>query len=104
MDSLKSINPSELVIIGTLLTFLISDDNDAGDLNVLGNLIVSIGSLVLTWAAQKELQKTSNTENTNSDSLQSVKDQINELKKKYDMLEKSLSSQKNLLPSKSPSL
>ncbi|MDF2632343.1 MAG: hypothetical protein K0Q85_939 [Caproiciproducens sp.] len=91
MDDLNSICPSDLVIIGTLLTFLISDDRDAGELNVLGNLIVSVGSLVLTWAAQKELLKTSEDTNTTKDtvSLDDIKNQIKCLQDKCERLEHS---------------
>lgn len=57
MICLKSISPFQLIIIATILTFFISDDKDAGELNVVGNLIVAIGSLVLTVAAQEEYLK-----------------------------------------------
>ena len=89
MDSLDSVCPSELVIIGALATFLISDDTDAGELNVLGNLIVSIGSLVLTWAAQKELLKSSQkADNSETDAtLEDIKKQLKCLQEKYEKLE-----------------
>lgn len=94
MDSLKSMSPCGLVVLGALLTFLISDDSDAGDLNVLGNLIVSVGSLVLTWAAQKELQeKPNNANNSNDDSIAEIKSQIKILQDKCNKLER-LSSMK----------
>ena len=54
MSFLNSISPSQLIIIGVILTFLISFDKDAGELNVIGNLVVAVGSLVLTIAAQEE--------------------------------------------------
>lgn len=57
--------PCDLIILSILVAYAICDDLDAGTLNVLGNLIVAIGSLVLTWAAQKEylnnLKEASNT-------------------------------------------
>ncbi len=63
---LAKVSPFQLVIIGTVLTFVISDDRDADELNVLGNLIVSVGSLILTVAAQEELIKVRNEEKSNN--------------------------------------
>lgn len=83
MSCLGSISPFQLVIIGTLLTFLISDNRDAGDLNVIGNLVVSIGSLVLTVAAQKELIK---TQQETKDCKEDIKRQIKCLQEKYDKM------------------
>lgn len=90
MDELQSFKPSDLIIIGTLLTFLIADDMDAGDLNVIGNLIVSVGSLLLTWAAQKELLNTSDTESNDASTMKSMNQRIDELQKLCDKLESRL--------------
>jgi len=57
MFNLKQVSPFQLVIIGVFLSFIISDDKDAGALNVEGNLIVAIGSIITLIAAQKEYQK-----------------------------------------------
>lgn len=54
---LEKISPNMLIIISVAITFLISDDKDAEELNVMGNLIVAVGSLLLTMAAQKEFLK-----------------------------------------------
>jgi len=96
MENLDSMCPSELIIISALATFLISDDTDAGELNVLGNLIVSIGSLVLTWAAQKEFLKTSQaTNNSEKDiSMEDIKQQIKCLQEKCEELERSSAKKK----------
>ncbi|WP_312693212.1 hypothetical protein [Caproiciproducens sp.] len=93
-DSLKCFDPGELIIIGTLLTFLISDDMDAGDLNVLGNFIVAIGGLILTWAAQKQLLETPETTGSSSDTvtLENIKNQIKCLQEKCEKLESSSST------------
>lgn len=96
MENLDSMCPSELIIIGALATFLISDDTDAGELNVLGNLIVSIGSLVLTWAAQKELLKTSQATNNSEKGIvmEDIKQQIKCLQEKCEKLERSSAKEK----------
>lgn len=54
---LAKISPFQLVIFATILSLVISDDRDSDELNAYGNLIVAVGSLVLTIAAQKDLIK-----------------------------------------------
>lgn len=87
MENLASLEPCELVILATVLTFAVSDDLDPGVLNVLGNFIVSLGSLVLTWAAQKELQKTSKESDDSSTALEELKNQIQCLQDNCKLLE-----------------
>lgn len=82
--NLAMISPFQLIIIGTLLTFIISDDRDSDDLNAFGNLIVSVGSLVLTVAAQKELIKNRTEEKTTKEEISR---QISDLQEKYAKLE-----------------
>lgn len=82
--NLAMISPFQLIIIGTLLTFIISDDRDSDDLNAFGNLIVSVGSLVLTVAAQKELIKNRTEEKTTKEEIGR---QISDLQEKYAKLE-----------------
>jgi hypothetical protein len=78
--NLAMISPFQLVIIGTLLTFVISDDRDPSELNVLGNLVVAVGSLVLTVAAQKELLKNKNEKKIEKEEIRM---QIVDLQEKY---------------------
>lgn len=89
MDTLDCLEPCDLVILSTLLTFLISEDLSADDLNIIGNFIVSVGGLVLTWAAQKERVSKSADAAGNPDaaSLEELKKQILCLQKKCDSLE-----------------
>ena len=90
MGSFDSTSPCELIIISALSTFLISDHRDAGELNVLGNLIVSIGGLVLTWAAQMQLLESSQSaDNTKEDTtMDDIKQQIKDLQEKCEELER----------------
>ena len=78
--NLTMISPFQLVIIGTILTFIISDDRDSGELNVLGNFIVAVGGLILTVAAQEEFLKTKAEEKVTKEE---IKKQIDELQNKY---------------------
>ena len=86
MESLTSLEPCELVILATVFTFFLSDNLDAGELDVLGNFIVAVGGLVLTWAAQLEQQKKSSEESNCSD-LNELKNQIQCLQEKCERLE-----------------
>lgn len=47
--------PNDLLILANVIAIALSEGRDADELNVLGNFIVSIGSLMLTAAAQMEL-------------------------------------------------
>ena len=52
MSCLISMNSFELIVITALIAIFLSDNQSSNELNVLGNLIVSIGSLMLTIAAK----------------------------------------------------
>lgn len=92
MAAFESKSPEELVILSVLLTFLISEDTDSSDLNILGNWVVALGGLILTWAAQKQYletaQETSQQKDANT-SIEDIKQQIQDLQEKYDKLERS---------------
>ncbi|QEY34360.1 hypothetical protein FL966_04415 [Caproiciproducens galactitolivorans] len=86
MENLTSLEPCELVILATVLAFLLSDNLDAGELNVLGNFIVAVGGLLLSWAAQLDQQEKS-SEKANGCDLDELKNQIRCLQEKCDRLE-----------------
>lgn len=44
--------PKDLLILANALAISLSEGKTADELNVLGNLIVAVGSLMLTGAAQ----------------------------------------------------
>jgi uncharacterized membrane protein len=52
MLDITSLNPDLLSAFAAITAILISQSRYADELNVLGNFIVSIGSLILTEAAQ----------------------------------------------------
>ena len=74
-------NPCELIVLGVLIALSICDDFSAEELNVLGNLISAIGSIVSTWAAQKQFLAES-CESTAS--LKEIEEQIQKLQEEYD--------------------
>jgi hypothetical protein len=80
MSYLNSLSPYELALLGNLIAISLSENLNADDLNVLGNLIVDIGGVMLTIAAQQQ----------NLQNIKDRKDQILELKKQIEQLEKSL--------------
>lgn len=80
MSCLISMNSFELIIITALIAIFLSDNQSSNELNVLGNLIVSIGSLMLTIAAQKQAKESKN----NDDNL------ICDLEKKLEDLQKQI--------------
>jgi cell shape-determining protein MreC len=82
--NLSMVSPFQLIILGAVLTFVISDHKEAGALNVLGNLIVSVGSLILTVAAQEEFIKTKKEEKLTKEE---IRKQILDLHEKYAKLE-----------------
>jgi len=96
MGSFDSTSPCELIIISALSALLISDDRDSGELNVLGNFVVSIGGLILTWAAQMQLLESSqSTDNSKEDTtMEEIKAQIKSLQDKCEELERTCAKQK----------
>ena len=62
MSCLISMSSFQLIIVAALISILLSDNQSSDELNVLGNLIVSIGSLVLTIAAQKQAKESKNSD------------------------------------------
>ncbi|WP_164509059.1 hypothetical protein [Clostridium rectalis] len=47
-------NSREIAVAANAIALILSKDKTADELNVLGNLIVAVGSLILTIAAQEE--------------------------------------------------
>ncbi len=47
--------PNDVMILANVLAISLSEGKNADELNVLGNLIVAVGSLMLTSAAQMQI-------------------------------------------------
>lgn len=74
-------SPCELVVLGVLIALSICDDLNATELNVLGNLISAIGSIISTWAAQKEFLEEACESKV---SLEELEKRIQKLEKEHD--------------------
>lgn len=53
MSSIESLNANQIASLSSLIAIAIAEDRTADENNILGNLIVAIGSIVLTIAAQQ---------------------------------------------------
>lgn len=54
MKNLNCMSPEELSLFANLIALELSKCKNANELNVLGNLLSSIGTIILTMAAQKQ--------------------------------------------------
>lgn len=68
MISLDNLSPEDLLILTNALTISFSKDKNTNELNVIGNLLVSVGSLMLVIAAQQQLLSSLNENSTPSPS------------------------------------
>ncbi len=53
MKDLNCISPEELALLANLIALELSRGKNANELNVLGNLVAAVGTILLTIAAQK---------------------------------------------------
>ena len=70
MISFDNLSPEDLLILTNALTISLSKDKSVEELNVLGNLLVSVGSLMLVLAAQDQLLSSLKEKNTSSQTNQ----------------------------------
>ncbi|AJD32120.1 MULTISPECIES: hypothetical protein [Clostridium] len=54
MKDLNCINPEELALLANLIALELSKGKNANELNVLGNLLAAVGTIISTIAAQKQ--------------------------------------------------
>ena len=54
MSSSSNINPDMLVLLGSLLSILMSQNLSNDEINVLGNFLTQIGASLLAKAAQQQ--------------------------------------------------
>lgn len=97
---LSSLPPDSLAIITVVVSLALAEELSINDMNTFGNLITAIGSVLLTIAAQEQMQRESAQEalsakGDSSDSsngsgsdkdIQDMKKQIEELQKQIKML------------------
>ena len=54
MCNIDDIEPNQLVILGALISAELANGKTATEVNVLGNLVASVGASLLTIAAQMQ--------------------------------------------------
>lgn len=54
MEFINSMTPKELSILANAIAIELAECRSADEINVLGNFIVAVGSLLLTIAAQEQ--------------------------------------------------
>lgn len=79
-SSSNNLNPDTLVLLGALLSIIMSQNLSNNEINVLGNFFTQIGASLLTKAAQQQ-------------SLQSnedIKNQISDMEQQLEKLKRQL--------------
>jgi hypothetical protein len=74
MPELNSINPNDLSILANIIAIIIAKDRTSDEINVLGNLTVAVGGILLLIAAQQQSIQSS------QDKLKQIKDLKNQIK------------------------
>lgn len=87
MDCQDSLSPNSLAVLAAIVSILISNGFDPSDLNVLGNFIVAVGSIILTIAAQEENLK---NKSDSEQQKQLIDQQIETLKKQIELMQKQI--------------
>lgn len=77
MGMLQSMSPQEVLALSILLALSACDDLSLNELNVLGNLLSAVGSLISTWTAQQQLLN----ESCRDDELKKLNDRFDEFRK-----------------------
>ncbi|MGO5074067.1 hypothetical protein ACTQ4K_08995 [Clostridium sporogenes] len=54
MKDLNCISPEELALLANLIALQLSKGKSVNELNVLGNLLAAVGTIISTIAAQKQ--------------------------------------------------
>ncbi|MHC1684638.1 MAG: hypothetical protein AB6733_17135 [Clostridiaceae bacterium] len=86
MINYKCYTPQEIVLISTIIGILIGNRLDYNGQNVLGNVLVDIGQVLFTMAAQEQAQQPTNNSNSSGSSNSDLQKQIDDLKKQLDQL------------------
>ena len=80
MPNLKSIEPNQLVMMGTLVGLAISEDLDIDEMNIMSNFLAIVSSSLATKANQLSIQE----------EIQEAKEQIEDMQNQIDKLKKKL--------------
>lgn len=85
---LSRYTPQQIVLIGTIIGILLGNRLDVNGQNVIGNVLVDIGQVLLTMAAQQQALEPQNNGggNNSNSSCDDLQKQIDELKKQLNDL------------------
>ncbi|MBU3102616.1 hypothetical protein [Clostridium gasigenes] len=64
MICLDNLSPEDLLLLSNAVAISLSKDKDANEINVLGNFLIGIGSLMTLISAQQQLLLSSKEDNT----------------------------------------
>lgn len=74
MSEFSCFSSKDLTLIATIIAIQLAEGRDANDINILGNLVSAVGSLLSVIAAQEQtLIELSEDNNSNNNSKQSSK-------------------------------
>ena len=80
---IDKIEAAQLAILSALIGIELSEDKTLNEINVIGNFLIDIGSIMVTIAAQRQNQQDAEEEKPNvQDQIQQLQQQIEELKKR----------------------
>jgi hypothetical protein len=70
MNDCSNLTPQQLLVVANIIALALSEGRSSTQLNILGNFIVAVGSLILTFAAQVDCinQQISNNNSPNNNS------------------------------------
>jgi len=79
MSLLTRFKAEELGVLAVILAIIISDDQSADELDLLGNFIAAVGTIILVISSQKGILKAQQEQQTAEDAMQQLKARIEEL-------------------------
>jgi len=89
--SIISTDSNQLALLMTLIAISFSEDRDPNEVNILGNIIITIGSIMVTIAAQKLAQELDQKDNLDKHQLpQNIQQQLEQLQAQIDQLKKQI--------------
>ncbi|MGL5513637.1 MAG: hypothetical protein ACRDBM_10450 [Sporomusa sp.] len=79
MSLLTRFKAEELGVLAVILAIIISDDQSADELDLLGNFIAAVGTIILVISSQKGILKAQQEQQASEDAMQQLKARIEEL-------------------------
>lgn len=86
---IKEIEPNQLALLSTLIAIELSENRTIDEINILGDILIAIGSIMITIGAQRESQQ-------QDQQNEKDKNEHEELQKKIKKLEEQVEFLKNV--------